>query len=88
MKLLFKESFARDLEKIADKELLDLVRQLIESIKQARTLREIPHVKKLHETGNSFRIRIGQYRIGLLAEKDQVVFVRCLRRRDIYRFFP
>jgi mRNA interferase RelE/StbE len=86
--LLFKESFARDLEKIPDDETLAHIRQVIDSTEKARTLLEFPHIKKLRTAGNCFRIRVGPYRIGLLAEKDEVTFVRCLNRRDIYRFFP
>jgi mRNA interferase RelE/StbE len=88
VKILFKESFAKDLEKITNRELATQVRGVIESIEKARTLREIPHIKKLRESSNCFRIRVGQYRIGLLAEKNEIIFVRCLHRRDVYRYFP
>lgn len=88
MKLLFKESFAKDLEKITDTQFLSQVRRVIESTEKAPTLREIPHIKKLLASGKYFRIRIGQYRIGLIAEKGEITFVRCLHRRDIYRYFP
>jgi mRNA interferase RelE/StbE len=88
VKILFKESFAKDLEKITDGEFLAQVRRVIEFTEEAPTLREIPHMKKLLASGKYFRIRIGQYRIGLIAEKDLITFVRCLHRRDIYRYFP
>ena len=88
MKLLFKESFIKDLEKITDREFLARVSRVIESTEKAPTLREIPHIKKPLASGKYFRIRIGQYRIGLIAEKDQITFVRCLHRRDVYRYFP
>ena len=35
-----------------------------------------------------FRIRIGDFRIGLRLENDTLIFVRCLNRKDIYRYFP
>ncbi|NPA92437.1 MAG: type II toxin-antitoxin system RelE/ParE family toxin, partial [Chloroflexi bacterium] len=35
-----------------------------------------------------YRIRLGDYRLGLEIEGDTVVFVRFLHRRDIYRYFP
>jgi mRNA interferase RelE/StbE len=31
---------------------------------------------------------VGDYRIGISVEGDEVEFVRCLHRRDIYRYFP
>jgi mRNA interferase RelE/StbE len=88
MKLLFKESFIRDLERIKDKRLLARIKRTIEAVDKASALDAVPHVQKLHGPGNYFRIRIGQYRIGLIAEKGEVVFVRCLHRQDVYRYFP
>jgi len=32
--------------------------------------------------------RIGEYRIGVALEGSEVEFVRCLNRRDLYRYFP
>ncbi len=37
-------------------------------------------------TANFYRIRVGEYRIGIVVEGDRVDFVRCLPRRDLYRF--
>ncbi|MCA9917044.1 MAG: type II toxin-antitoxin system RelE/ParE family toxin [Anaerolineales bacterium] len=35
-----------------------------------------------------FRIRLGDYRIGIEVENQTVIFVRILHRKDIYRRFP
>ncbi len=35
-----------------------------------------------------FRLRVGDYRIGLAVDGDTVDVVRVLHRRDIYRAFP
>lgn len=46
-------------------------------------------LKKLSEgSGEYYRLRVGDYRIGLEVEDEVVVFVRCLHRRDVYRYFP
>lgn len=39
-------------------------------------------------SGDYYRLRVGDYRIGLEIEGEIIVFVRCLHRRDIYRYFP
>jgi mRNA interferase RelE/StbE len=88
VKLLFKESFAKDLDRILDNDVLDHVKRVIASAETARTVHEIPHIKKLRTSSNSFRIRVGQHRIGLIIDKGGIIFVRCLHRRDIYRYFP
>ena len=35
-----------------------------------------------------YRIRIGEYRLGLAVEGDEVTLLRFLHRSEIYRFFP
>ncbi len=35
-----------------------------------------------------YRIRFGDYRIGIKIEDDLVIFIRALHRKDIYRYFP
>lgn len=37
---------------------------------------------------NFYRIRIGQYRVGIVLEAGVVDFVRFLHRKDVYRYFP
>jgi mRNA-degrading endonuclease RelE of RelBE toxin-antitoxin system len=34
------------------------------------------------------RIRLGEYRLGFVFESGAVTFVRCLHRKEIYRYFP
>lgn len=88
MKVVFRQSFERDLKKIKDRSMLDRVRQVIELIEAADNLQEMPNVKKLTGSKSFFRIRIGEYRIGIFLDADEVEFVRCLHRRDMYRYFP
>jgi len=35
-----------------------------------------------------YRIKIGDYRIGMTVEGNLVTLVRFLHRKDIYRYFP
>ena len=45
-------------------------------------------LRKLKSGKNRWRIRIGDYRVGLEIEEGTVIFVRILHRRDIYKHFP
>jgi mRNA interferase RelE/StbE len=53
-------------------------------------LPEVPNLKKLQGGGAYYRARIGDYRVGLAieGEDEEVVFVRALHRREVYRYFP
>jgi mRNA interferase RelE/StbE len=88
VKILFRKSFERDLKKIKDRAILAQVRQAIEGVEAAASLKEISGIKKLSGVSDFYRIRIGEYRIGLAVEASEVEFVRCLHRRKIYRYFP
>ena len=88
MKVLFRESFVRDLRRIEDQDVLRRIRQAVESVEQATNLLDVPHLKRLHSKGRHYRIRVGNYRLGLTVDENQVYFVRALHRREIYRYFP
>ena len=88
MKVDFKESFAKDLGKIKDKKLLASVQGIIEQTETAESLREIKKIKKIKGYKIYYRIKVGNYRIGIKFENDLLTFVRFLNRKDIYRYFP
>ena len=88
MKTRFKESFARDLRTLQDKALLGRIRALVENVEKADGLAAITGLKKLRGGGAYYRVRLGDYRVGLAVEEDVVAFVRVLHRREIYRYFP
>ncbi len=88
MKVRFKASFARDLRALKDKALLERIKELIANVEAAQSLAEMPNLKKLHGGGEHYRVRIGDYRLGLATEEGVVVFVRVLHRREVYRYFP
>ena len=88
MKVAFETSFARDLKRIRDKHLLQQVQQVIESIQAAATLDAVANLKKMQGYATFYRLRLGDYRIGIEVVDEQVIFVRFLHRKDVYRYFP
>ena len=88
MNTAFRESFDTDLAAITDAALLRRIRKVIEQVEAARTFQQIPNLKRLETTGKYYRIRSGDYRLGFVFKRGTVTFVRCLNRKDIYRYFP
>ena len=88
MKVEFRKTFEKDLRKVRDKTLLRKVKAVIEVVEAAQSLDAIANLKKLKDDEGYFRIRIGDYRIGLFLEQDKLLFVRVLHRREFYRYFP
>ncbi|WP_245587395.1 type II toxin-antitoxin system RelE family toxin [Cylindrospermum stagnale] len=56
-------------------------------MENAVSLGEINNVKKLKADGDYYRIRVGDYRIGIAVSGDVVIFMRILHRREVYRYF-
>lgn len=88
MKAIFRQSFTRDIKKIKDRVLLDRIKQAIERIEVAQNLSQIEDLARLSGASGYYRIRIADYRLGIAVRGNDVEFVRCLHRREIYRYFP
>lgn len=88
MKVTFRSSFNRDLKKIRDKAVLNKIREIICQAETASDLSELRDFKKISGDKGYYRIRTGDYRVGVFLADNELEFVRCLHRRDIYRVFP
>jgi mRNA interferase RelE/StbE len=88
MNVRFEAKFAKDLKQVSDGRLLKAVKELVLACKKVESLTEISQVKKLKGYDTFYRVRIGDYRIGLKLAEDGLIFVRCLHRKEIYRYFP
>ena len=51
-------------------------------------LSDVRNIKKIKGFKNLYRIRLGEYRIGIEYRNSKVVFIRFLLRKDIYKYFP
>jgi mRNA interferase RelE/StbE len=88
MKIEFTRQFLKDLDKINQAAVKKDIRATIEEIEKANSLPDIRNIKKLTGHKIAYRIRCGDYRIGLIIENNIVEFVRLAHRKDIYNIFP
>jgi mRNA interferase RelE/StbE len=84
----YEKSFARDLKNIREKALLKRVKNVIDEVKNADNIQKISNLKKLKGYETFYRIKFGDYRVGIEITDDEIIFTRFLHRREIYRFFP
>lgn len=82
------KSLDKDVKKIRDKILLNKLAALIELLQTEKSLSFIETLKKLKGHSTYYRIRVGDYRLGLAVEGNEVHLLRFLHRKDIYRYFP
>jgi len=89
MNILYGKRFSKDLDAIRNeskvrKHLLNL----IEEIKNIDSLADIKNVKKIEGYTDYFRIKVGNYRLGIKLKQNRIELIRFLHRKDIYRRFP
>ncbi|OIP03819.1 MAG: plasmid stabilization protein [Bacteroidetes bacterium CG2_30_32_10] len=88
MKIAFLRHFYKDLKKITIESIKRDVADVIINTEKASKISEINNIKKLTGFKNAYRIKIGDYRIGIFIENDLVEFARLIHRKDIYKVFP
>jgi mRNA interferase RelE/StbE len=85
----FDKSFDKSIRKISNPIIFKRVERIILEFDKAATLLEIHHIKKLTGFRNYYRIRIGDYRLGVeLINKSTVRLIILAHRKDIYKVFP
>ena len=89
MKVSYAKELVKDLEAVSrNPAVKKRLSKLIETFKAIDTLDELKHMKKIEGYDCYYRLRIGDYRLGLKVSGDTVELIRFLHRRDIYRRFP
>lgn len=88
MRIEVTRQFNKDISKLRDKKLLIAVKSALQHIESADTLSQIPNLKKMEGSAKHYRIRIGDYRMGIYFDKNTISVSRFLHRKEIYRYFP
>ena len=88
MNIAVNRSFRRDVRRVKDSESLAQLQNVIDQARRAADIRQLRQIKKIKGGDNYYRIRVGDYRLGISVKGDTVTFIRFLHRRDIYRRVP
>ena len=88
MKTQFKASFLKAIRKIEDNQLKIDIENAILNVELAQNIKQINNLKKLKGYHHCYRLRVGNYRIGIKIEDDMFFFVDFDHRKNIYRIFP
>ncbi|MEO9871906.1 type II toxin-antitoxin system RelE family toxin [Ekhidna sp.] len=90
MNTRFRNQFLKDLKKVKNQSLKQKIKSTIIQIENAPSIQNIEQIKVLKGADNYFRVRIGDYRMGLFfdTQSSEVWIERFLHRKDIYKKFP
>ncbi len=76
------------MDKIKDKNTRKRIEKAIDRLETASALEEIANIKKLTGFTHTYRLKVGDYRIGFIVENNIVELARVAHRKDIYNLFP
>jgi mRNA interferase RelE/StbE len=89
MKIEYSELFLKDLKKLkSTTNYLAIKRLCFEELPECESLAHINHLKKIRGYTSYYRIRIGDYRVGIKDDGHVILVMRVMHRKDIYRVFP
>lgn len=81
-------SFSRDVDRVPHSKIRTRLKNVLLEIESADRLSDVANAKKIQGHPHAHRIRIGDYRLGLFVQGNEVQLVRFLHRREVYRVFP
>jgi len=85
----YDSSFLKTLKKVREKGLLLKLERVILECEEVESIEKIRNCKKLAGFESFYRIRIGDYRLGLeLVNGNTIQIITLAHRKEIYREFP
>jgi len=89
MDIEFSKSFEKQTSQIKDKALLIRLSKLVKRVMECKSLTEIPNLKPMVGYTGFYRIRLGEYRVGISLENKTVWFLFFGKRDEsTYKRFP
>jgi mRNA interferase RelE/StbE len=89
MDVFYGKRFSKDLDAIRhENKVKKNLLELIKNIKEIDSLKTLGGVKKIEGYSDYFRVKLGDYRLGLRTSQNKVELIRFLHRKEIYRRFP
>jgi mRNA interferase RelE/StbE len=89
LKIEYRQLFLKDLKRLKKQPIYQIIYDLaFNTLSNAASLEDLPNVKALVGKPNRYRIRVGDYRVGIEVNGDTLELLRVLHRREFYRYFP
>lgn len=88
MKVEYSKRFLKELARIPFPIRKEIETFVFEEFLKYNTLFESKKVEQLKSYPGFYKIRFGDYRLGIKKDWDTIIFERALHRKDIYRYFP
>jgi mRNA interferase RelE/StbE len=88
LKTVFKKRFLKELARLPQKTRILIEEYVFEKVPKLKTIEESKKVEKMKGYSPFYKIRFGDYRVGIKYIDKMLIFERVLHRKDIYKYFP
>ena len=88
MKVEYRKKFLKELSKIHIKDRSRIESFVFKKLPEANSIFELGNIEQMKGYPSYYKVRYGQYRIGIKFKDGVVILERALHRKDIYRYFP
>ncbi len=89
MEVQYHQSFLKDLKSLKGTPVYQRIYDIaFTTLPNTQSIQEIANIKAIQGYTNRYRIRVGDYRIGLEISENTIEIIRTLHRKEFYRYFP
>ena len=88
MTIEFRKKFLKELSKLPEPYRSRIERFVFESLPDHDTLGDVGRIERMQGYKNYYKMRFGDYRVGLKDENNTIIIETVKHKREIYKFFP
>ena len=88
MKIAYSKKFLKDLSKIPIRDRKKIEVFVFNELPDYKHIYESGMIEKLKGYNEFYRTRFGNYRVGIYFKNDELILLRVLHRKEIYKVFP
>ncbi len=89
MQVTYTKTFLKDLAKVTPvKRRQQIEKFVFEDLSLITSLEISGNIEKMTGYKNHYKVRFGDYRVGILKSNNTIELQRVLNRKEIYKFFP
>jgi len=88
MKIEYGKKFLKELSLIPSKYRIIIEDFVFEELPRYKNIYECKQIESMKGYKMYFKVRFGDYRIGIKKEGEIIIILRVLHRKEIYKYFP
>jgi len=89
LEIVYTKTFLKDLAKVAPTKRRQQIEHFVfEDLQHLTSIETAGKIEKMTGFKNHYKVRFGDFRIGIVKKNNTIEVQRVLNRKEIYKFFP